>query len=83
MRHGERTEERCRYGDTKDGLIGNLLCGKTVGIIGAGAIGKKIAVLCKPFGCQVLAYSRSKVTDPAIDEQVSLEELPQREETFV
>ena len=46
-------------------------------IIGAGAIGKKTAALCKAFGCNVIAYSRSQVSDPAIDAQVSLEQLLQ------
>jgi D-3-phosphoglycerate dehydrogenase len=78
LRNVKQTEERCREGSTKDGLIGNLLCQKTVGIVGAGAIGKKTASLCKAFGCHVIAYSRSKVEDPAIDEQVSLEELLER-----
>ena len=38
LRNVNKTEKRCRTGGTKDGLIGNLLCGKTVGIVGAGAI---------------------------------------------
>ncbi len=75
LRNVGKTEERCRNQGAKDGLIGNLLCGKTVGIVGAGAIGKKVAALCKAFGCSVIAYNRSTVTDPAIDRQVSLEEL--------
>lgn len=75
LRNVKQTEQRCREGGTKDGLIGNLLCGKTVGIIGAGAIGKKTAELCKAFGCKVIAYSRSRVEHPAIDRQVTLEEL--------
>ena len=75
LRNVEQTGERCRNGGTKDGLVGNLLCGKTVGIVGAGAIGKKVASLCKAFGCTVLAYNRSVVWDPSIDQQVSLEEL--------
>lgn len=78
LRNIAKTELRCRNGGTKDGLIGNLLCGKTVGIIGAGAIGKRVANICKVFGCRVLAYNRSKVTDPSIDRQVSLEELLQQ-----
>ncbi len=77
LRNVKQTEERCRTGGTKAGLVGNLLCGKTVGIIGAGAIGKKTAALCKAFGCNVIAYSRSQVSDPAIDAQVSLEQLLQ------
>lgn len=34
LRNVGKTEERCRNGGTKDGLVGNLLCGKTVGIVG-------------------------------------------------
>ena len=78
LRNVPQTEVRCRNAGTKDGLVGNLLWGKTVGIVGAGAIGRKVAALCKAFGCTVLAYNRSTVTDPAIDEQVSLEELLKR-----
>ena len=78
LRNVKQTEERCRTEGTKAGLIGNLLCGKTVGIVGAGAIGKKVAALCKAFGCSVIAYSRSKVEDPSIYEQVSLEALLSR-----
>lgn len=75
LRNVDQTQVRCRQGGTKDGLVGNLLWGKTVGIVGAGAIGKKTAQLCKAFGCRVIAYSRSAVSDPSIDEQVSLNEL--------
>lgn len=78
LRNVDRTQERCRSGGTKDGLVGNLLCGKTVGIVGAGVIGKRVAALCRAFGCSVLAFSRSAVSDPAIDAQVSLDELLQR-----
>lgn len=78
LRNVNKTEERCRSGKTKDGLVGHLLCGKTVGIVGAGAIGRKVAALCKAFGCTVFAYNRSTVSDPAVDEQVSLEDLLKR-----
>ena len=78
LRNVGKSENRCRSGGTKDGLVGNLLCDRTVGIVGAGAIGKKVAALCKAFGCTVLAYNRSAVSDPAIDEQVPLDELLQR-----
>lgn len=78
LRNVGKTEARCRQGGTKDGLTGDLLWGRTVGIVGAGAIGKRTAALCKAFGCTVIAYSRSRVTDPAIDAQVSLEELLER-----
>ena len=75
LRNVSQTEVRCREGKTKDGLVGNLLQGKTVGLVGAGAIGKRVASLCKVFDTRVIIYNRSKVNDDAIDEQVSLEEL--------
>lgn len=78
LRNVNKTEERCRNGGTKEGLVGRLLWGKTVGIVGAGAIGKRVAALCKAFGCTVLAYNKSTVSDPAIVEQVSLEVLLNR-----
>lgn len=75
LRKVDATQQRCRQGGTKDGLVGGLLSGKTVGIVGAGAIGRRTAALCKAFGCTVLAYSRSAVRDDAIDRQVPLAEL--------
>ena len=36
--------------------MGFLLKGKTVGILGFGAVGKKFVQLCAPFGCHFLAY---------------------------
>ena len=78
LRHLGEAERRCREGGTKAGLGANLLQGKTVGIIGAGAIGKRLAALCKAFGCTVIAHNRRPVSDPAIDESVSLDELLRR-----
>ena len=39
LRNVPQVEEKCRQGSTKDGLVGQELKGKTVGIIGVGAIG--------------------------------------------
>ncbi len=75
MRHMDECEVRAREGGTKDGLIGHLLRSRTVGIVGAGAIGKRTAQLCAAFGCRVIAYSRSRIDCPCIAEQVTLEEL--------
>jgi D-3-phosphoglycerate dehydrogenase len=38
---------------------GSELQGKTIGIIGLGAIGKKLAAFCKAFDMNVLAYARN------------------------
>lgn len=39
--------------------IGSELAGKTIGIIGLGAIGKKVAEFCRIFDMNVLAYARN------------------------
>lgn len=48
-----------RAGKTKDGLIGFELFGKTVGVVGAGAIGKRVIQISRAFGCKVLVNNRS------------------------
>ena len=75
LRNIKENEESLRNNGTKEGLVGNLLNGKTVGIIGAGEIGRRVASLCKAFGCKVIAYNRSVIDDSNIDEQMELEEL--------
>ena len=58
------------------GLIGRELRNLTVGIIGTGKIGQKVAQNLQGFGCKILAYSRRQNADPALGiEYCSLEEL--------
>lgn len=52
-------DEAVRTGKTKAGLSQFELCGKKFGIIGAGAIGLKVANVAKAFGCDVYVYSRT------------------------
>jgi phosphoglycerate dehydrogenase-like enzyme len=40
---------------------GSELAGKTIGIIGMGAVGKKVAQFCRAFDMNVLAYARNPV----------------------
>ena len=76
LRNMSAVEARCRAGQTKDGLIGSELKGKTVGIVGLGKIGSRSAELFHAFGCKVLANSRSrKEGAPDYIDQVSLDEL--------
>jgi phosphoglycerate dehydrogenase-like enzyme len=44
---------------TRAGFIGNDLKGKTLGIVGTGAIGTRVAEIGKAFGCDLIAYSRT------------------------
>ena len=75
LRRVDECEASLRRGGTKAGLGGHLLRGRTVGVVGVGAIGKRVAQLCAAFGSDVIAYSRSPVSSPFIREQVSLEQL--------
>jgi phosphoglycerate dehydrogenase-like enzyme len=52
-----------RIGKTREGFLGTELYGKTFGIIGYGQIGARVARLANAFGCNVLAYSRTKKQD--------------------
>ena len=49
-----------RFGGDRGGFLGTELNGKTLGIIGAGEIGLRVAEIAKVFNCKVLAYSRSE-----------------------
>lgn len=62
---------------TRNNILGRELHGKTVGIVGTGAIGLKTAGILKAFGCRLLAYSRSQRKE-ALEmgmEYTSLEDL--------
>ncbi len=41
-------------------LLGELIKGKTFGVIGTGHIGEKLIDLLQVFGCDIIAYSRSE-----------------------
>jgi glyoxylate reductase len=55
-------------------FLGEELNGKYFGIIGFGKIGKAVAERALGFGLKVVAFARSKIDDPRV-QQVSLEEL--------
>ena len=79
LRNVPQVEARCRAGQTKDGLVGVELMGKTVGIVGVGAIGTRTAELCHAFGCKILGNKRHvRGNEPDYIEFVSLEELLSR-----
>jgi len=51
-----------RMGGARENFLGTELNGKTVGIIGCGNIGQRVAEICKVFGCKILAYNRNPKT---------------------
>lgn len=84
LRNIPQVAQRCRGGQTKDGLVGCELMGKTVGIIGLGKIGKRSAELYHAFGCEILASSRSIHADyPAYIRQVSRQELLEQSDVVI
>ena len=76
LRNVKQTEERCREGGTKAGLVGKELSACTVGIVGIGAIGQRTAALAKAFGSRVIGTARNPRKEAeAVLEFVSFEEL--------
>jgi phosphoglycerate dehydrogenase-like enzyme len=68
-----------RAGGDNRQLVGNELFGKTLGVVGCGAIGLQVARLGNAFGCQVLGFERHvhRMDDAAI-QHVALDELLSR-----
>ncbi|MGM0411050.1 MAG: 2-hydroxyacid dehydrogenase [Bacillota bacterium] len=60
MRNMNKCDNAVRSQETRAGLIGNEIHGKTLGIIGTGTIGMRVAEIAKALGCNLIAYSRSK-----------------------
>ncbi len=76
LRNVPQVDARARAGQTKDGLVGTELRGKTVGIVGAGKIGQNTARICKAFGCRIIAYNpRPKEAEEGLMEFVDLDTL--------
>jgi len=77
MRKVTLLDAEIRKGSGRNGFLGKELSGKTVGIIGTGAIGLNVARILQAFGCNVIAYSRSinpNATEMGI-EYLSLQEV--------
>ncbi|MBR2809787.1 MAG: hydroxyacid dehydrogenase [Solobacterium sp.] len=60
LRNLVKADAQVRNGGTAAGLGGREIAGRTVGIIGLGAIGLACAKLFLAFGAKVIAYNRSE-----------------------
>ncbi len=59
-RHITLLDQDTRNGKTRNNFLGRQLRGKTVGIIGTGAIGLETAILLKAMGCTIIAWNRTE-----------------------
>lgn len=63
LRQITRLDGSIRKGGIRGAFLGRELRGKTVGIVGTGAIGIRTAQLLQAFGCEVIAWSRTQRTE--------------------
>ena len=63
LRHVTALDGTIRQGGGRGSFLGRELHGKTVGVVGTGAIGTATIRLLQAFGCRVLAYNRSEHDD--------------------
>ena len=94
-RHITFLDIQTRKLQTRNNFLGRQIAGKTVGILGTGAIGTSVALALQKLGCHIIAWNRSQ-NQELIDNNIpyfSLEELlsisdiisihlPLTEETF-
>ncbi|MEO8716932.1 MAG: 2-hydroxyacid dehydrogenase [Burkholderiales bacterium] len=70
-----RRERSWRYSGRVNGPINEELYGRTVGILGLGAIGRAVAARAKGFGTRVIGCNRTRREVPHVDCQYALGEI--------
>lgn len=74
MRNFAQMDSNTRKLGNRNNFLGTELSGKTVGIVGTGAIGLATARIFKAFGCKIIAYSRTQKNVEGIN-YTTLDEL--------
>jgi glyoxylate reductase len=75
---GERAMRRGEWGEWKPWfLLGRDLTGKTLGIVGLGAIGRAVARRALGFGMRVVYTSRQRKPEVEVSLEIGWRELPQ------
>lgn len=76
-RHITSLDNSTRKGGTRNNFLGRQLRGKTVGVIGTGAIGQELIMILQAMGCDVIAWSRTEREEVKNNnvKYVSLQEL--------
>ncbi len=59
-RHITLLDQDTKNGKTRNNFLGRQLRGKTVGIVGTGAIGLETAIMLKAMGCNIIVWSRTE-----------------------
>jgi phosphoglycerate dehydrogenase-like enzyme len=70
-----REEGSWRYSGRVNGPINEELFGRTVGILGLGAIGRAVAERAKGFGTRVIGCNRTRRDVPQVDRHYGLDEV--------
>lgn len=70
-----RAERSWRYSGRVNGPINEELYGKTVGILGLGAIGRAVAERAKGFGTRVIGCNRTQRELPQVDRHYPLQRI--------
>ena len=72
LRHIEKADQRVEKGEFNyHGLRGMSLRGKTIGIVGTGNIGRKVAEIAHGFGMRILALDRCRTKE--LEEQCGVQ----------
>lgn len=59
-------EKSVRAGGVRVNMPSHELCGKRFGVVGMGAIGSRVAILARAFGCEVMACTRREYICPGV-----------------